>query len=375
MLNSFDLKVFVSIFPLILISFLCIIFSIYLKVKDIKFKKKGIPVKLRVKKVDKMYLKTRNVNDKQIRNGYEVTFEFEYNGTKKDLVLNSSKRFKVGSVKNGIYLDGDDKNNLSVAGEGFWLAEGGELLLASFGLFMLSICIFASFNASMQIYIYAFLIYIMITFIIIYFPYNKSGKRIEENKIEQIYHEDAYTDDYSNVDSTLVRYIPNEKIDKSVKNYKKSFGVLFFQLMFIGMGLIFIILGIYLGYHEFDVTHNWKITTAKINDTYIYSVKGEDGIINKVGIIYEYEVDGKSYLFDYKTTKSEAAIESYNVGDEILIHYDIDNPKDAVVNINSGSFIILFGIGFLFLFLGIYFIINDRNKKNFYNEYLLERDK
>ena len=73
-----------------LIGLAMIVFAIYMKIKDIKFRKNGVPVKLKVKEVkENKYL---DENNKEIRNGYNITFEFSFNGIKKEETISTTKK-------------------------------------------------------------------------------------------------------------------------------------------------------------------------------------------------------------------------------------------------------------------------------------------
>lgn len=113
-----------------------VVLGVYLIIKDRSFKKNGVPVKLKVKEV-KSIADTDLAVNRISSEGYLTTFEFDYNGTTIEKSLTTSKKFKVGSNKNGIYLPKGKANVLKVAGEGFQLVKGGGLFLISFGLLVM----------------------------------------------------------------------------------------------------------------------------------------------------------------------------------------------------------------------------------------------
>ena len=134
---DFIYNVFSNIFALILalIGFALIVFTIYMRIKDLKLRKKGKIVKLKVKSIKE--LKNGNKNNKEFIRGYSTTFEFIDNDIKKEETIPTSKKFKVGSIKKGIFFEDGKANILSVDGEGFYFSKGGELFFISFGFMII----------------------------------------------------------------------------------------------------------------------------------------------------------------------------------------------------------------------------------------------
>lgn len=114
---------------LIIVGVALIALGIYVKHMEINFKKNGVKVKTRV-------ILSERVNEYNGRpaNGYKTTFEFQLDGENITQTMFTNKKFKEGTIKNGVYLKGKKKNTLSVSGEGFFLAKGGEIVIIAFGV-------------------------------------------------------------------------------------------------------------------------------------------------------------------------------------------------------------------------------------------------
>ncbi|MBP3800081.1 MAG: hypothetical protein ILA19_03770 [Bacilli bacterium] len=110
-------------------------FGIFIKIKDISFKKEAVPTKFLIKKVE--VIQGNNIDEGTVIREYRTTFEFEYNGVLKEQVMTIPKKFDEGSIKNGLYLEKNGKGIISVAGQGFYLAKGGEVVLIAFGIVFL----------------------------------------------------------------------------------------------------------------------------------------------------------------------------------------------------------------------------------------------
>ena len=113
---------------LIIVGALLIALSIYAKYKAISFEKNGIKVKARVVKCEKI-----NEYNGMPANGFRTTFEFTADGENYTETMFTNKKFQEGTTKNAVYLKGKKKNALSVSGEGFYLAKGGEIVIFLFG--------------------------------------------------------------------------------------------------------------------------------------------------------------------------------------------------------------------------------------------------
>jgi hypothetical protein len=97
---------------------------------------------------------------------------------------------------------------------------------------------------------------------------------------------------------------------------RNSFWVAFFNLMAVVMAAA----AIFIGWRSFDLTVNGGRTEGVVielvgSDTY--------------SPIFEYEVDGRTYSFESMNSSSPPA---FDVGEEVEIFYDKDDPSRAEVN-------------------------------------------
>ena len=141
------------VFPLFIIGF-----TIYMLIKNKKFKKNATIVKTKVKKVEKV------MSPDNTRRCYKVTFEFEYKGELREETIFSSKRFKVDSVRDALYLEDKKKNILSVEGEGFYGDKGAGFFVITFCMFVLYLVFCAMFNVSKRLILESALLYILFLF-------------------------------------------------------------------------------------------------------------------------------------------------------------------------------------------------------------------
>lgn len=345
-----------------------IVLAIYMQIKELKLKKKGVPVNLKVKEI-----KERT----NIVNGYQTTFEFEYNGDKREETISTSKKFKVGSMKKGIYLANKNSNILSVDGEGFYMAKGGGILLSSFGMLILFLTSSMIFGFPAKIILYVVLIYFGILFGILFLYPIISSKKInsksKKDEFNQIYYGNANSNEYSSVDQTLVRYIPKYK-GKKGKSNKLSFGTILLTLIFVFLGSNLTIIGIISTCNAINIKINYPSTIGTIINTYTYKVTDDAEESDLLGVKYTYQVDGQNYILDYKTGKG-ADFYSYKVGNKIKLYYEKNNPNNAVPKTELGVSVVPLAIGLLFIYFGTYNIINDRKKARLYKTYILAEEK
>lgn len=352
---------------LCLIGFGLIVFAIYMKIKDLNFRKNGVPVKLKVKKVEE--ISKSYDNGRKIAKEYKVTFEFDDDGSIKEETLTTLKKFKVGSVKEGIYLANARHNVLSVAGEGFYLAKGGEIFMISFGLLILFLVAHMLFEFSPKIVIYVVLAYFASFFVILYlFPlfFKNKRKRTKKDDVNEIYYSDANSDEYSTVNQSLVRYIPKVK---EYKNSKISFALIMFFVIFVGLGTLLSVIGLMGTNKAINIRLTYPSVIGEISDTYNYTVKDEDGESKLIGIICNYDVDGRAYNLDYKTGKGEIFF-NYKIGDKVKLYYDKNNPSNAVPKNELAISVVPLMMGIMFVYFGIYIIIYDRKKTKLYSTYI-----
>lgn len=359
-----------------LIGLAMIFFAIYMKIKDIKFKGNGIPVKLKVKEVkENKYL---DENNHEIRNGYTVTFEFVLNGIKKEETISTTKKFKVNSIKDGIYLENIKSNNLSVEGEGFFLSKGVTIFLISFGIIILFLVSYMIFDFSVKILLTVIITYIglllgVIYFFPILFPQKKKSITTKKDMIEKIYYKNSNNNEYSTVSNSLVRYVPKPQFKNANKkhNNKPSFANIMFLSIFIIIGVLLTCFGIVGTYNTIKVKLICPSTIGKIEEIYKYTQNSDDGVIESTGIIYKYSIHEKEYKLDYKTGSSYE-FNTYKVGDKEKIYYQKDNPENAIAKSALGKTIVPLVIGVLFIYIALYVYVDDKRKQKLYEMYILK---
>lgn len=362
-----------------LIGLAMIFFAIYMKIKDIKFKKNGIPVKLKVKEVkENKYL---DENNHEIRNGYTVTFEFVLNGIKKEETVSTTKKFKVNSIKDGIYLEDSKSNNLSVEGEGFFVSKGATIFLISFGIVILFLVSYMIFDFSVKILLTVILTYFglllgVIYFFPILFPQKKKSITTKNDMIEKIYYKNANNNEYSTVSNSLVRYVPKPQFKNANKkhNNKPSFANIMFLSIFIIIGGLLTCFGIVGTYNTIKVKLTCPTTIGKIEEIYKYTQNSDDGVIESTGIIYKYSIHEKEYKLDYKTGSSYE-FNTHKVGDKEKIYYQKDNPENAIAKSALGKTIVPLVIGVLFIYIALYVYVDDKRKQKLYEMYILKGGK
>lgn len=362
-----------------LIGLAMIFFAIYMKIKDIKFKENGIPVKLKVKEVkENKYL---DENNHEIRNGYTVTFEFVLNGIKKEETVSTTKKFKVNSIKDGIYLEDSKSNNLSVEGEGFFVSKGATIFLISFGIVILFLVSYMIFDFSVKILLTVILTYFglllgVIYFFPILFPQKKKSITTKKDMIEKIYYKNANNNEYSTVSNSLVRYVPKPQFKNANKkhNNKPSFANIMFLSIFIIIGGLLTCFGIVGTYNTIKVKLTCPTTIGKIEEIYKYTQNSDDGVIESTGIIYKYSIHEKEYKLDYKTGSSYE-FNTHKVGDKEKIYYQKDNPENAIAKSALGKTIVPLVIGVLFIYIALYVYVDDKRKQKLYEMYILKGGK
>lgn len=362
-----------------LIGLAMIFFAIYMKIKDIKFKKNGIPVKLKVKEVkENKYLAE---NNHEIRNGYTVIFEFVLNGIKKEETVSTTKKFKVNSIKDGIYLEDSKSNNLSVEGEGFFISKGATIFLISFGIIILFLVSYMIFDFSVKILLTVILTYFglllgVIYFFPILFPQKKKSITTKKDMIEKTYYKNANNNEYSTVSNSLVRYVPKPQFKNANKkhNNKPSFANIMFLSIFIIIGGLLTCFGIVGTYNTIKVKLTCPTTIGKIEEIYKYTQNSDDGVIESTGIIYKYSIHEKEYKLDYKTGSSYE-FNTHKVGDKEKIYYQKDNPENAIAKSALGKTIVPLVIGVLFIYIALYVYVDAKRKQKLYEMYILKGGK
>ena len=360
------------IIPFILIPLLVIVLTIYSQIKVRKFKKNATIVKARVKEVKRI-----ENSDKTLR-GYDVTFEFEYNGELKDETIFSSKNFKVNSVKDGLYLEGKRSNSLSVEGEGFYVDKGSVFFGITFCIFVIYLVVCSILDVSEKIIIESVLLYLLILFSGLVIRYlilnknkifNKNNKKSKNDEIDAVFYDKAHYDEYSMVDSNLIRYIPEYKKPKESK--KMNIFDVMFTFIFAGLGGIATIIGISGLMFMLKTIITYDSTIAKISDIYTYETATKDGKKESIRAIYTYEVDGYEYTLDYETS----GMYFKKVGDKEKLYYDKNEPSNSIPRFSLllRVFVPLI-IGLLFIYVGVQDVMKKNKKKRLYDAYVKLRE-
>ena len=102
-LAAFSFFEFITDLPFGIIGIGLIVLTFYVKIIDIKFKKNGVPVKVKVKKCEK--IPDMVTSEEVIINGYETVFEFEFKGAIIERKINTAKKYKIGTIKKGIFRE------------------------------------------------------------------------------------------------------------------------------------------------------------------------------------------------------------------------------------------------------------------------------
>ena len=360
------------IIPFIVIPLLVIVLTIYSQIKVRKFKKNATIVKARVKEVKRI-----ENSDKTLR-GYDVTFEFEYNGELKNETIFSSKNFKVNSVKDGLYLEGKRSNSLSVEGEGFYVDKGSAFFGITFGIFVIYLVVCSILDVSEKIIIESVLLYLLILFSGLVIRYlilnknkifNKNNKKSKNDEIDAVFYDKAHYDEYSMVDSNLIRYIPEYKKPKESK--KMNIFDVMFTFIFAGLGGIATIIGISGLMFMLKTIITYDSTIAKISDIYTYETATKDGKKESIRAIYTYEVDGYEYTLDYETS----GMYFKKVGDKEKLYYDKNEPSNSIPRFSLllRVFVPLI-IGLLFIYVGVQDVMKKNKKKRLYDAYVKLRE-
>lgn len=128
-------------------------------------------------------------------------------------------------------------------------------------------------------------------------------------------------------------------------------------LIFSIIGLIFMVVGTVICLKVFDYSDKVE-TTAIITDFESYQeyVNGRTHTRHKTHITYD--VEGRSY-----TNIVQMYSSSWNVGDEIEIYYDIDNPQNVGSKDTDWVLLVIPCLGLLFFCLGMITLLVSRKKQ------------
>lgn len=353
------------VFPLFIIGF-----TIYMLIKNKKFKKNATIVKTKVKEVEKV------MNPDNTCRGYKVTFEFEYNGELREETIFSSKRFKIDSVRDALYLEDKKKNILSVEGEGFYGDKGAGFFVITFCMFVLYLVFCAMFNVSKRLILESALLYILFLFgglAIRYLILNKdkifnsNKKKQKTDDKDKVFHNKAGYDEYSTVNSNLVRYIPEYKEPKKRKRKRDILDIIF-NCVFIGLGTMVITMvaipGLML---SLKIVVIGDSTTARISNIYEKTKINEKE--EELHVVYSYEVDGHEYTLDYVPAVSKDMYFK-KVGSKEKLYYEKGNPSNSIPVSLLLLGIIPLIIGLLFIYVGVHEFIEEKKKQRLYDAYI-----
>ena len=128
-------------------------------------------------------------------------------------------------------------------------------------------------------------------------------------------------------------------------------------LIFAIIGLIFIVVGTVICLKTFDYSDKVE-TTAIITDFESYQeyVNGKTHIRHKTYITYD--IEDRSY-----TNILEMYSSSWNVGDEIEIYYDIDDPQNVGSKDTDWVLFVIPCLGAMFFSLGLITLLVSRKKQ------------
>ena len=119
----------------------------------------------------------------------------------------------------------------------------------------------------------------------------------------------------------------------------------------IGLGAVAIayaVRGLRLG----RASSNWPSTRGIVIDSYVEESEGDSGTSYYPQVKYRFEVDGNEYEVDEWTyhaldgseETAKGIIERYPKGHEVMVYYDPENPRHAVLKpgVNTGKYFIFF---------------------------------
>ena len=199
--------------------------------------------------------------------------------------------------------------------------------------------------------------------------FNKNNKKSKNDEIDAVFYDKAHYDEYSMVDSNLIRYIPEYKKPKESK--KMNIFDVMFTFIFAGLGGIATIIGISGLMFMLKTIITYDSTIAKISDIYTYETATKDGKKESIRAIYTYEVDGYEYTLDYETS----GMYFKKVGDKEKLYYDKNEPSNSIPRFSLllRVFVPLI-IGLLFIYVGVQDVMKKNKKKRLYDAYVKLRE-
>lgn len=363
----YNLSNIMFIVILVLIGAGFLFLAVYLRVKDIRFKKNCIPVKMKVKETKEI---SSTENNNKIVHGYYTTFEFIVNGIKKVETISTQKKFKEGTQKEGLY---DIKSNtLSIDGEEFYVSKGASEILFSFGFLILFLASYIIFNFKTKILVIVISLYFAVLFGGAYFIPIIFPEKKEKNKM---YYKKTNNKEYSNVNGSLIRYIPKPQFKNIEKKYNKknSFSKLLLLIIILISGSICTFVGIMGTYHSLVITLTYPSTIAKIEDVYKYTKEANDNTLELTGIVVSYTIDDNHYKINYKTNYSYD-LEKYKAGKKIRIFYEKNNPNNFLLKSDLIYMVIPLVLGVMINYVSIYGYISNKRRLKLYETYILNKE-
>lgn len=334
-----------------------ILLAIYVNFLDRQYKKYGKKVKARVKKIEALY--HENGNDNKNLAGYNTTFVFEYNNVQKEETILSERRFKDGSVYNGIYLEKTNNKlipgGLNVGKEGFYKTEGAEVVLVIFGLFLIFLSLSDMLNWSTSIFLLIFIIFVLIIFGFMVF---NSKTRSRKTK-EKIRNEEP---EFSTVEGKNLRRV---KVSSNSVNLPNWIAKIFIMLILGGLGITNISLGVSNTIDYFYKLNNWSKTTAILVDMKTKtSTNNEGDKVETKYVVHEYKVNGKNYKIESK----KSILSFSKINDKNTVFYDNNNPSDAYIKERLGEVVFPILSGVFFVGLMIYVVFSRSQKIKLLNK-------
>lgn len=301
---------------------------LYTNYKNNRFLKKGVPVKLKVMKVE-------HINRGEgLTVGYNVTYGFEYDGNYQEKTIKSRVHFTEGNEYEGLYLPDGSKNCISVEGEGFHVQSGTSLIFLLAGLFLIFFGIILFSNLKTEVMVGG----VALFFILILGAaarYNVINNKKTDNKKntdnERIYNKNIGRP----IDSSLIRYIPEVRQEESVqKSNAKSF---IFNLVFIAISCFVILLGCIIGRYSVttymdnskkisEYKQGWAIVKNIITEEKESST--DDSKYSVTTYFYEYEVNGKKYIYEFVPTNK---VKEHKIGEREKVYYNEKNPTECIL--------------------------------------------
>jgi hypothetical protein len=138
------------------------------------------------------------------------------------------------------------------------------------------------------------------------------------------------------------------------------------------LGWIFLIIGIVTLYtftreqKLAGLSVYWPNTIGKIVSSEVRTNDSGDGPLYEADVIYQYSIDDFEYsskrvsygLWIFSNTRTEKIVNKYQAGKEVLVYYNPDSPKEAVLEPGTQSIIyVIIIVALFFILIGLYLLI------------------